>query len=91
MASNFQIYCLKSRESLHLRLTGDFDGISAYELINLISEHGNSYHEIFIDTNNLKNIYPYGREVFQKRLDALKKQFQNIIFTGRNRHEIRTN
>jgi hypothetical protein len=90
MASNFQIYSLKTRESLHLRLAGDFDGSSAYELINIISEHGKSFYEIFIDTNNLKSIHPYGREVFQKRLSALKKQFHSIIFVGKNGREIGT-
>ena len=88
MASNFQIYSLKTRESLHLKLTGDFDGSSAYELINKISENGNSFYEIFIDTHNLKSVHPYGKEVFQKRFGELKKQFHSIAFIGRNGHEI---
>jgi hypothetical protein len=33
MAANFQILSHKTRESLHLKLNGDFDGNSAYELI----------------------------------------------------------
>ena len=40
MASNFQIYSFKTRDSLHLKLAGDFDGSSAYELINTLTEHG---------------------------------------------------
>ena len=88
MASNFQIYSLKTRESLHLRLAGDFDGSSAYELINKISEYGKRFYEIFIDTNDLNSIHPFGREVFQKRFGDLKKQFHNIIFIGNNGHEI---
>ena len=88
MSSNFQIYSLKNRESLHLKLAGDFDGSSAHELINKISEHGKGFYEIFIDTHNLKSVHPYGREVFQKRFGALKKQFHSITFIGRNGHEI---
>ena len=87
MASNFQIYSLKTRESLHLKLAGDFDGSSAYELINKISEHGKSSYEIFIDTHNLKSVHPYGREVFQIRLREIKKQYNNITFIGRNGRE----
>ena len=88
MASNFQIYSFKTKESLHLKLVGDFDGSSAYELINKISEHGKRFYEVFIDTTDLNSIYPFGKEIFQKRFGALKKQFHNIIFLGNNRHEI---
>jgi hypothetical protein len=56
MASNFQIYSYKTRDSLHLKLNGDFDGNSAHELINILSEAASSFWEIFIDTNGLKTI-----------------------------------
>ena len=88
MALNFQIYSFKTRDSLHLKLSGDFDGSSAYELIHTLTEHGKGFYEIFIDTNDLKSIHPYGREVFQKRLGILKNQFHGINFVGRNMHEI---
>jgi len=39
MAANFQIVSYKTRDSLHLKLNGDFDGTSAYELINTIKDH----------------------------------------------------
>jgi anti-anti-sigma regulatory factor len=53
MASNFQIYSLKTKNSLHLKLAGDFDGSSAYELINTLTEHSQSFYEIFIDISDL--------------------------------------
>ena len=84
MASNFQILSSKTRDSLHLKLTGDFDGTSAYELINTLTEYDKHFYEIFIDTNDLKSIYPFGKEVFQKRLSVLKKHFLSITFIGRN-------
>lgn len=84
MSSNFQIYSFNTRESLHLELAGDFDGSSACELINKIIEYGKSFYEIFIDAHNLKIIHPYGRDIFQKELRAIKKQFNNITFIGRN-------
>jgi hypothetical protein len=87
MASNFQIFSFKNRNSLHLRLSGDFDGGSAYELIHTLTEHSKGFYEIFIDTNDLKSIHPYGREVFQKRLGTFKNQFHGITFVGRNGHE----
>jgi anti-anti-sigma regulatory factor len=88
VASNFKIYIFKTRESLHLRLTGDFDGSSAYELVNKISEYGNSFYEIFIDLNDLNSIHPFGREVFKKRLGSLKNQLHNITFIDSNGHGI---
>ena len=84
MALNFQILSFKTRDSLHLKLTGDFDGSSAYELIHTLTEHGKDFYEIFIDTNELKNIHPYGTEVLQKRLDGIKKHFHGIKFFGIN-------
>jgi len=88
MASNFKIYSFKTSDSLHLKLTGDFDGSSAYELINTLADYGKGFYEIFINTNDLKSIYPFGRQVFQKRLGALKKQFNGITFVGRNKQEM---
>ncbi|MEJ2242537.1 MAG: hypothetical protein P8Y18_10420 [Candidatus Bathyarchaeota archaeon] len=87
MSLNFRIYSFNIRDSLHLELAGDFDGSSACEVINKILEHGKSVYEIFIDTHNLKIIYPHGREIFQKELREIKKQFNNITFIGRNGHE----
>ena len=91
MAANFQILSHKTRDSLHLKLNGDFDGNSAYELINALREHGADFFQIFIDTNNLKTIHPFGRAVFQKNLSILNKKLSNLIFIGENGHKISTN
>jgi len=88
MASNFKIYSFKTSDSLHLKLTGDFDGSSAYELINTLANYAKGFYEIYINTNDLNSIHPFGRQVFQKRLTALKKQFNGITFVGRNKQEM---
>ena len=88
MALNFQIFRHRTRDSLHLKLDGDFDGNSAHELINALIEHGTGTYQIFIDTNNLKNIYPFGKEVFQKNLVKFNKKFSNLIFVGENKYNI---
>jgi len=88
VASNFQIYSFKTRDSLHLKLAGDFDGSSAYELINTLTEHGKDFYEIFIDTNDLKTIHPFGKDVFQKNLSNSNKLYRNLVFIGKNGHEI---
>jgi anti-anti-sigma regulatory factor len=88
MASNFQIYSFKTRDSLHLKLSGDFDGSSAYELINTLTEHGKSFYEIFIDTSDLNTIHPFGKDVFQKTLRSTNKLYRNLVFLGKNGNEI---
>ena len=88
MASNFQIYSFKTKNCLHLKLAGDFDGSSAYDLINKLTKHNKNFYEIFIDTNDLNNIHSFGREVFQKKLGSLKNQFHGISFVGVKGQEI---
>jgi hypothetical protein len=91
MALNFQIDSIKTSVSLHLILNGDFDGGSAHELINSLIDHGDDFWNIYIDTNKLKTIHPLGREVFQKSLSSINKQFINLIFVGANKHKIAPN
>ena len=91
MASNFHIISYKNRDSLYLRLSGDFDGGSAHELINTLTKNGNGSWDIFIDTNNLKTIHPFGRDVFQKSLSSIKKQLKNLIIVGANKDKIAPN
>lgn len=38
------------------------------------------FNQVFVDTNNLKTIYPFGRDVFQKKLSSFNKQFRNLVF-----------
>ena len=88
MASNFRIYRYQTRDSLHLKLDGDFDGSSALELINTLEEHGVGFHQILIDTNDLKTIYPFGRSVFQKNFGRFNKKGNCLIFVGEDEHNI---
>lgn len=88
VASNFKIFSFETSDSLHLKLYGDFDGNSAHELLNTLKKYGDGFYQIFIDTDDLKAIHPFGKEVLRKKLGALKNQFYDIIFVGRNWHEI---
>lgn len=58
MASNFRISTHRSSESLHLKLVGDFDGSSAFELINVLKKNWNGAYRVFIHTDSLKDINP---------------------------------
>lgn len=91
MASNFHMFSFKTRDNLHLKLEGDFDGSSAYELLETLKKYDSGSYQIFIDTNNLKTIYPFGKQVFQKKLGIYKQQISNLIFIGDDGHKILSN
>ena len=43
MTANFKIYSYKIGNKLHLKLAGDFDGSSPYELIHTLKELGTGF------------------------------------------------
>lgn len=88
MASNFKIISYDFYDSLFLRLTGDFDGDSAHELINTLKEHIEGFSKIFIDTNELHTVYSFEKDKFIKNLVGIKKQVKNLIFIGANKDKL---
>ena len=89
MASNFQLLSYRNKDSLHLQLYGDFDGSSAYELINTLKKNGEDFIQIFIDTNDLGKLYSFGLDVF-KNNKALTKKRSSFIFIGKYKHSFAT-
>jgi len=59
MASNFEIAIEKKSDGFVLKLEGDFDATSAYELIYAIKKLSDKTVRISIYTSGVKNIYPY--------------------------------
>lgn len=85
MASNFQLMSYRNKNSLHLQLYGDFDGNSAHELINTLTRNGKEFNQIFIDTNDLDKLYPFGVDVFQNN-NAKARKCSSFIFIGKYKH-----
>ena len=81
MASNFSIYCHQNKDNLHLELMGDFDGTSAYELINILKKYRGIAQRVFIHTCFLSSVHSFGLDVFQKNC-TIKKLSRVMIFTG---------
>jgi hypothetical protein len=68
---------------MHLKLSGDFDGSSAQELIQTMKTQGRKEEKIFLHTNGLGEVHPFGRAVFQMRISEVKKTgIQDLIITG---------
>ena len=82
MAHNFRINIHRTNDNLYLCLMGDFDGSSASELLNTLKDNLNSSKCILIDTNKLKAVYPFGREVFYRNFLKIKNQRIRIRFVG---------
>jgi hypothetical protein len=82
MAKYFKILQHKDKECLHLKLRGDFDGSSAFELINALKKTG-SVSKIYIHAERLKTIYTFGSEVFEKHMNEIKGPLKKILFTGK--------
>ena len=85
MASNFQLFHFQNRDSLHLQMRGDFDGTSAYELINTLKKQNGDYFEVFIDTSELHEINTFGIEVFQNNFNLLFKNNRKLKFIGKHK------
>jgi len=86
MANNFKFLSNRLRDRIHLKLYGDFDGNSAFELLNALKNHRNNSHQISIDTNGLNIIHRFGMDVFKRNLSTLDINKNNIIITGKNRN-----
>lgn len=88
MASNFRISTHRNSDSLHLKLVGDFDGTSAWELLNIIKKDRKSVSKIFIHCDCVKQIDPFGRNVLHSEMGALGKDSPFLLFTGDKARQI---
>ena len=82
MAMNFKMFQLKSKNSVHLTLDGDFDGTSAHELINLLRSCDKDVDQVFINTSGLRAVHPFGQVVLDRHLSAVSGRFMNLVFIG---------
>ena len=88
MASNFGIAVDRNSDGFGLKLAGDFDGTSAYELIYAIKKLPESTLKINVCTNGLKTINPFGLDIFHKFMRSLNGQSAKIVFTGNHAFQL---
>lgn len=88
MAKNFKIETNGTNQTFYFDLIGDFDGSSAFELLNLLTEKVTSAkNKVVINTTRLKTIHPFGRDVFSRNFSRIEHG-RNIVFTGLHAAEI---
>jgi hypothetical protein len=88
MGSEFRISVHKNDQEIHLKLAGDFDGISAHELLDVLKSCDNRPSRVFVHTGSLRDIHPFGRTVFHSNLSMLKGRSMNLIFTGQKASQL---
>ena len=88
MASNFKLFLHETKDNIHMKICGDFDGTSAHELITAIQKHAHQSNQVFVHTEDLGNIYSFGREVFQNNLGVLKMQLNKVVFVGKHQDSL---
>jgi hypothetical protein len=84
MATNFRISVHRNSKDLHVKLRGDFDGISAHELLAALKKYSRPSSRVFIHTGCLGDINPFGVRVFQGNLNVLTGHSLTLVFTGEN-------
>jgi anti-anti-sigma factor len=85
VASNFKIV---TRRRGVVKLKGDFDGNSAFELLHLIDKKCDGIVKVIIDTSELSYVYSFGREVFCNNLSRLNGRSIQLIFINGNSDSI---
>jgi hypothetical protein len=83
MASNFKISRHGNGDSLHLRLEGDFDGMSAHELLKAINGRAGKARRVFVHTDRLRSVLPFGGSTFRARAAGSGADLKRLVFTGR--------
>jgi hypothetical protein len=71
-----------------MKLIGDFDGTSGYELINGLKKKPDGVHRVTIDTHSFRNANPFKREMFRHNLSELSCQYNCIFFPGENGEQL---
>jgi hypothetical protein len=83
MARNRKIFVHRNSENIHMKLSGDFDGSLAFELLNVLKENCNAASKIFIHTNCLGAVHSFGQAVFHKNLNFINNESTSLLFTGK--------
>lgn len=89
MASNFKIGSYKTRDGFGLKLAGDFDATSAFELIYAVKTLPEKNEKIYICTDGLKLIHPFGIDVLRRFIHPLNSESTRIVFKGKNTSKLK--
>lgn len=82
MASNLSISVYRYKKNIQIKLSGDFDGYSALQLLALMRNCLKETGKIIIHTDYIDHIEPLGLNIFRYNLGSLVKHSMQFVFTG---------
>lgn len=88
MNHNFHVAFKRRNGNLHIFAKGDFDGNSAWELVNLLHDQYDGKGDVIIDTHELRDMCPFGCSTFQYQLNLRRVPAERIRFEGEKGYEI---
>jgi anti-anti-sigma regulatory factor len=88
MASNFRILKHLNGDNLHLKLAGDFDGTSAWEVFNTLKINCRKVSKVIIHCSCLQKMDPFGQYVFWDNIKTLPETCADFLFTGEKSRQI---
>ncbi|QTA86985.1 hypothetical protein [Desulfonema magnum] len=89
MSANFKIKSHHVNGSLHIELSGDFDGSSAWELANTIMLKNKGTREVIVNAEKIGEVFPFGSAVFESLINTNIIPADKITFENEKGPEIR--
>ena len=83
MAANFRIFLHETRDSLHLKLDGDFDGSSAHELFNTLKNMGLIFIKFLLTLMTLRPFVHLVEMCFKRNLVASISNSETLSILGK--------
>ncbi len=89
MASNFRVDVIAGDlKRLNLKILGDFDGASAFRLLNVIEKKSRAARNIIIDTDGLRSVAAFGSDIYRNHIAAMSNRCATIDYTGKYREAL---
>lgn len=83
MSANFEIRIREAKDNLYMELKGDFDGSSAWELVNTIMLKDKGIGKIFVNTDNVGEVIPFGSAVFESLVGTGIIPKERLLFSDK--------
>jgi hypothetical protein len=88
---DFNILFRRSVGNLHIKLSGKFNGMCAWELIKTISRHYSRLGRVFVNTSGLDEVLAEGKELFKSLMPMGCMPPGSLYFKGEKGFEIAPN
>lgn len=87
MAANFKIVTNNvGKDNIIVNLIGDFDGTSAWELINRLETISDKKAKVEVNTSGLKSLIPFGLDVLRMNAGSLGFSASSFFVSGSKAH-----